>query len=159
GVERRVAAGVGATVESRPVSESEGGLRIGLLGSFAVQRGGKPLALPASRKLRGLLAYLALAPQPPGRSRLCEPLWGEGASDPRGELRWCLSRLRSLLDAPARRRVQTGDDVVWLALDDCFVDVFEVERATADGLEALAPGRLREIAALFRGDLLEGIAF
>jgi DNA-binding SARP family transcriptional activator/TolB-like protein len=158
-VGRRVAAGVGATVESRPVSESEGGLRIGLLGSFAVQRGGKPLALPASRKLRGLLAYLALAPHPPGRSRLCELLWEEGASDPRGELRWCLSRLRSLLDSPARRRVQTGDDVVWLALDDCFVDVFEVERATADGLEALAPGRLREIAALFRGDLLEGIAF
>ena len=34
-----------------------------------------PLQLPASRKVRALFAYLAMAAHPVGRSRLCELLW------------------------------------------------------------------------------------
>ena len=64
------------------------------LGNGRLFRDGQPLPLPASRKLRALFAFLALAPRPQGRSQLCELLW-EGPSDPRGELRWCLSRIRS----------------------------------------------------------------
>ena len=72
-------------------------VRLRMLGPLAIERAGVPLELPASRKTCGLLAYLALSPRPAPRSRLCELLWDEAANDPRGELRWCLSKLRSLL--------------------------------------------------------------
>ncbi len=156
---RSVAGGVGGSVESATAPPARAaGPRIAMLGPMAVTRDGRPVAMPASRKLRGLLAYLALAPRAQARSALCELLW-ETPSDPRGELRWCLSRLRTLLDSPDRRRVLTGDDAVWLDLDDCFVDALEVQRSAAEGLDALGPDRLRELAELFRGDLLDGVDF
>src|SRR5215470_18817373 len=62
-----------------------------------------PLAVPRSRKVRALLGFLALAPCPVSRSRLCDLLW-DVPNDPRGELRWCLSKLRALLDDGGRRR-------------------------------------------------------
>ena len=37
-----------------------------LFGPLAIARDGVPVVLPASRKLRALLAYLALAPHPVG---------------------------------------------------------------------------------------------
>ncbi|RUZ52195.1 transcriptional regulator, partial [Mesorhizobium sp. M7A.F.Ca.US.003.02.2.1] len=86
-------------------------LSVRLLGPLMISRDGAPVALPASRKLRALLAYLALAPHPVSRSRLCELLW-DVPNDPRGELRWCLSKLRGALDMPARRRVSTQGDTV-----------------------------------------------
>ncbi len=69
-------------------------VEVRLLGPLAVRRHGVAAALPASRKVRALLAYLALAPHPVRRSQLCELLW-DGPSDPRGELRWCLSKIRT----------------------------------------------------------------
>ncbi|MGE0238921.1 MAG: transcriptional regulator, partial [Parvibaculaceae bacterium] len=78
------------------ISGRETSLCLTLLGPLAVSRAGVPLTLPASRKARALLASLALSPQAPSRSRLCELLW-DVPNDPRGELRWCLSKLRKLL--------------------------------------------------------------
>src|SRR5262247_2245522 len=98
-----------------------------MLGPLAVYRDGQPVALPASRKVRALLAYLALAPGPVMRSPLCELLW-DVPNDPRGELRWCLSKIRSVVDEPGRRRVDATSDSVRLDLDDCFVDATEVLR-------------------------------
>ncbi len=72
-----------------------------MLGPLAIRRDGRALALPASRKVRALFAYLALAPLPVSRSQLCELLW-DVPNDPRGELRWCLSKIRgSLTDRAA----------------------------------------------------------
>ena len=79
-------------------------MQVRLLGPMAVSRERSPLALPASRKVRALFAYLALAPLPVPRSQLCELLW-DVPDDPRGALRWSLSRLRALVDSllgPAR---------------------------------------------------------
>ena len=69
-------------------------LAIGVLGPLVVTRDGIPRALPASRKTRGLLAYLALAPLACRREELSDLLW-EGAADPRGELRWSLAKIRA----------------------------------------------------------------
>ena len=48
------------------------GCALRLLGPLALSRDGVPLALPQSRKVRALIAYLALAPprgaQPPVRA-------------------------------------------------------------------------------------------
>ena len=131
---------------------SETGLQVRLLGPLALSKNGDSLALPASRKVRALLAYLALAPRPMGRSQLCELLW-DIPNDPRGELRWCLSRIRSVIGP----RVVTADDAISLDLSGCFVDAIEVERATRAGVEALPPARQQELARLFEGDFLEGL--
>ena len=145
-------------VESGPPDGGKGAphLEIRLLGPLWVGRAGVPLALPASRKVRALLAFLALAPHPVLRSQLCDLLW-DIPDDPRGELRWCLSRIRSVLVEPGRHRVETRMDAVSLDLSDCFVDAIEVARAVRDGLEALPTERLRALAALFAGDVLEGL--
>lgn len=131
-------------------------LSVRLLGALAILRDGVPVALPASRKLRALFAYLALAPHPAGRSRLCELLW-DVPNDPRGELRWCLSKLRGVLDEPERRRISTQGDTVALDLDDCHVDALEVAGAIAQGNSHLDVERLRALAGLFAGDLLDGL--
>src|SRR5262249_15927347 len=112
--------------------------------------------LPASRKVRGLIGYLSLAPHAVLRSPLCELLW-DVADDPRGELRWCLSKLRHVTDAPDRRRVDTSGEAVVLDLADCFVDAVEIAAATRQGIERLSPERLRALCALFKGEFLDGL--
>jgi DNA-binding SARP family transcriptional activator/TolB-like protein len=127
-----------------------------MLGPLTIWRGRTPVTLPLSRKTRGLFAYLALAPRPVARGQLCELLW-EGPNDPRGELRWCLSKIRGLVDERGRRRVQTHADTVWLDLSDCVVDAIEIARATGEGIETLPLHRQRALVALFGGDFLEGL--
>jgi hypothetical protein len=87
---------------------------------------------------------------------LCELLW-DVPNDPRGELRWCLSKLRSVFDGPGRRRVDTPGDSVRLDLSDCLVDAVEVACAAQQGIETLAPDRLRALCALFKGEFLDGL--
>lgn len=133
-----------------------GGLRLRMLGALSLERDGMALALPASRKLRALLAYLALSPHAVGRGRLCEIFW-DVPNDPRGELRWCLSKLRGLLDGDGRRRVVAEGDTVRLDLGDCAVDAIVVTRAVEAGLDRLDATRLTALAELFRGDFLDGL--
>lgn len=127
-------------------------LRLRLLGPLEVARAAAALPLPRSRKVRALLAYLALAPRPVPRSRLCELLW-DAPADPRGELRWCLSKIRNVLG----QRVRASGDTVALDLAGCAVDALEVARAAAEGIEQLPLERSRALAALFGGDFLEGL--
>jgi DNA-binding SARP family transcriptional activator/tetratricopeptide (TPR) repeat protein len=127
-----------------------------LLGPGSVSRGGVPITLPRSRKVRALLAFLAASPRPLPRSRLCGLLW-DVPSDPRGELRWCLSKLRALLDDDRRHRVVTDDDLVSLDLSDCRVDTVEVDGASAAGIEQATTSRLAELSERFAGDLLDGM--
>ena len=126
-----------------------------MLGQFTVSRDDAQLELPASRKVRALLAYLLLSPHPVARSRLCELLW-DVPNDPRGELRWCLSKIRRLVDEPIRRRVVTQGDTVTVDAADCFVDALEIARATED-LHAVDTTRLQRLESLFAGDFLDGL--
>lgn len=132
------------------------GLSMRLLGQLTIARDGVPVTLPSSRKLRALLAYLALAPHPVSRSRLCELLW-DVPNDPRGELRWCLSKLRAALDDPDRRRVETHGDTVSLRLDDVDVDALDAASAVAEGVETLDLTRLQALSHHFAGDFLDGL--
>lgn len=140
------------------LSSDEPALCLRLLGPLTISRDGRALPLPASRKARALIAYLALSPRPLTRMQLCELLW-DLPNDPRGELRWCLSKIRSVLDEDERKRVETSDDRVWLDLNDCFVDALEIERARQQeqGNASLDIDRLRLLASLFTGDFLEGL--
>ena len=159
-VEARVVAGVELRVEVTSPGAAPPPLQLQLLGPFALRRDGQPLALPPSRKVRALLAYLALAPTELARSALSELLW-QLPNDPRGELRWCLSKLRSLLDEPgppARLRVLAHGDRVRLDLADCTVDALQVSQALQAGVASLPAARLRELAAqLAQGEFFEGL--
>lgn len=131
-------------------------LQLRLLGPLRVTRGAAAVALPASRKVRALLGYLAITTQPVARSQLCDLLW-DGPNDPRGELRWCLSRIRAVIDAPpGSSRVETQDDSLRLRLDDICLDAAEV-MAVQGGLERLPRDELHRLAGLFAGEFLEGL--
>src|SRR6187402_2964189 len=133
------------------------GLQVRLLGPVSVLRDGEPCRLPGSRKLLGLLAYLTLEGTPQSRSRLCDLLWAL-PSDPRGELRWCLSKLRGLMDDGDRRRVVTSSGaLVALDLTDTLVDALEVERTAQGNLSQQSSKHLAESFELFRGELLESV--
>ena len=128
-------------------------LQLRVLGTLSASQGGRVLELPPSRKVRALLAYLALAPRATPRHRLGRLLW-DTASDPRGELRWSLSKLRGVLGAT---RVITREDSIQLELTDTFVDAIEVQRAAQVGIGSLSPARARDLLALFQGEFLEGL--
>ncbi|WP_244508266.1 alpha/beta fold hydrolase [Mesorhizobium sp. LCM 4577] len=72
-------------------------LQLRVLGDLQVTRDGAPLDLPPSRKTRALLAYLAVTARQHQRERLCEIFW-DIPDDPRGALRWSLSKIRQVLD-------------------------------------------------------------
>ena len=132
-------------------------LRLQLLGPLMVQRGTALVLLPSSRKVRALIAYLALAPRAVPRERLCQLLW-DAPNDPRGELRWCLSKARAALDGPAQPRIVSGHDGVHLDLQDAWLDVAELDAAVQAGPAALDTPALRQLCALFGGDFLEGLS-
>lgn len=149
-------ASVGMPVESKdPDLPNGSALDIQMLGPLQVRAGGKALSLPGSRKVRALLAYLALAPKAVTRSHVCELLW-DVPNDPRGELRWCLSKIRTIVDAPERQRIETVGDAIRFDLTDCPVDAAVVAAAIQEGVESLDTARLRTLVGLFRGDFLEG---
>jgi DNA-binding SARP family transcriptional activator len=130
-------------------------LEVRILGPVAIRRNGAPVPLPRSRKVRALLAFMALEHGPHSRSRLCDLLWNV-PNDPRGELRWCLSKLRGVLDDAERRRVvTTGPDLVALDLSDCQVDAIEVDRAAKAGVGHATREKLLELRELIGGDLLD----
>jgi len=144
-----------ATSTPTSTEAADAGLVIHLLGPVRITRGGLELALPRSRKLRVLLAFLALAPAPLSRTRLCDLFW-KGPNDPRGELRWCLSRLRALLDGPRRRVVSAAPALVSLDLGDSMVDAIALDRAVRAGVAGADTPALVAIAERLAGDLLEG---
>jgi DNA-binding SARP family transcriptional activator len=78
-------------------------------------------------------------------------------NDPRGEPRWCLSKIRSLVDEPGRCRAGTHGDAVQLDLSDCFVDAVTVARAEQEGFDTLPTERLMALADLVAGDFLASL--
>lgn len=131
-------------------------LRINVLGELEVWRDRERLDLPPSRKTRALLAYLLLAPRPPRREQLCSLLW-DVPDDPRGALRWSLSKLRSLVDEPGQKRLVSAGETVGLLGLDMDVDLLSARRLAASGLESADTAALERAARLFRGEFLEDV--
>jgi DNA-binding SARP family transcriptional activator/TolB-like protein len=153
-VEKRVdRRNTGRISAAEAVDASVGPLSIRLLGPLTVLRGSTRVALPASRKLRALLAYLTLARQPVARDTLTALLW-ERPHDPRGELRGTLSKLRTVLDEPFRLRVRADDSGVWLDLTKDEVDALAVLRLTEAGLDRLDAQALGDVLARVQGEFL-----
>ena len=128
-------------------------LEIRVLGELEVMRAGAVLPLPQSRKTRALLGYLAATGRPHRRERLCELLW-DVPDDPRGALRWSLSKLRGLLDDAEPPLIVADRQSVALGEVGLGIDLGEVRAALARGVDAASTADLEAAAARFRGDLL-----
>ena len=107
------------------------GLTLRVLGDLEVIRGDAVLELPPSRKTRGLLAYLALTERPQRREQLCELLW-EIPDDPRGSLRWSLSKIRKLVDDEERQRIIADRSTVAFDTSSVDIDVLSLHHAAQD---------------------------
>jgi DNA-binding SARP family transcriptional activator/pimeloyl-ACP methyl ester carboxylesterase len=151
-----VVAAVGTRVESSGEKRVNAGFRLGVLGLLAVTVDGEGVELPKSKKTRALLVHLALAGRPVLRERLCELFW-DAPDDPRGSLRWSLSKLRPIVNAGGVERLAASADAVGWSGAPEDVDLHAVEQATAAGLDSLPLTDLAALANMFRGDLAEGL--
>jgi TolB-like protein len=127
-------------------------LKLTLFGGFEARLGSGAVVDLPGQKERALLAYLAMTPgDAHPRERLAGLLWSErGDRQARDSLKQALMHLRRCLDATLRADRET------IALDRnaISVDALTFERLVRDGtLDSLV-----EAAAIYRGDLLEGIA-
>jgi DNA-binding SARP family transcriptional activator len=108
-------------------------LEVRLTGDLALRADGAELARPASRRARGVLAYLALNPGPQPRGRLAARFWPDVLdASARASLRVALSELRHAL-GPAAKYVVATRDAVALDGPDLIVDVREFQRALGRG--------------------------
>jgi DNA-binding SARP family transcriptional activator len=126
-------------------------LELRVLGELEVIRDGALVVLPPSRKTRALLAYLALTRRPHRRERLCEIFW-DVPDDPRGALRWSLSKIRPFVDDPGCSRLIADRQTVELLTEALNLDFFDAQACA--GAEAAATGELARAASSFRGPLL-----
>src|SRR2546430_2771299 len=131
-------------------------LRLALLGTFEARLdSGSAVTFPR-KKSEALLAYLALQPgRMIARDKLAALLWGD-ASDERARhsLRQALVTLRQALPrAAAACLVEEGDNV-GVSPTAVEVDVTRFEALAT----AASPEALERAAALYRGDLLEGMS-
>src|SRR5262249_30430243 len=106
-----------------------------------------------TRKAEALLAYLALHPgQSHPREKLATLLWGNSSeAQARDSLRHALVRLRRALARGPRPGLVSEGHAVALSPAAVDVDVAAFE-------QALSAGALEAAAALYRGDLLEGLS-
>jgi DNA-binding SARP family transcriptional activator/tetratricopeptide (TPR) repeat protein len=135
-----------------------GGLELRFLGDFEVLRDGQAQPLPPSKKTRALLAYLALQPRRFRREQLCELLW-EIPDDPRGSLRWSLSKLRQLVDESGHARIVADRNSVGIDATGVSIDVRDLRELVAGDPAAAPIDRLEQAAACYRGNFLEGLEF
>jgi DNA-binding SARP family transcriptional activator len=130
-----------------------GTVEVRVLGDLEVLVRGRRVELPASKKTRALLAYLVLTGAPQLREHLCDLLW-QGPDDPRGALRWSLTKLRGTLGeksivADRQRAAFVGEAAA--------CDALAARADLSPGVDATATDVLERVAASFRGELLEGL--
>jgi DNA-binding SARP family transcriptional activator len=131
-------------------------LNLRLLGELQVFRDGARVPLPRSKKTRALLAYLVVTGRQQRRDRLCSMLW-DVADDPRGALRWSLSKLRKLVDDEGGKRIVADREVVSFDVAGADVDLAALRGAIKAGLEGVALADLEALAERVDGELLAGL--
>lgn len=131
-------------------------LDVRVLGELEVRHDGVPVALPQSKKTRALLAFLATQQSPQRRESLCELLW-ELPDDPRGALRWSLSKLRGVLNRGEVEVLTADRERVYFNHDAAAIDITRLQRLCAGGVDQLTTSALRDALMLFRGPFIEGL--
>lgn len=132
---------------------SNGIVRINLLGDLEVLRDDVAVDLPPSKKTRALLAYLVHAGKQIRRERLCELFW-EIPDDPRGALRWSLSKIRQFVPDG----LETDRNTVRIDRTSLKCDLDLLGRLAPGNLESISTGELETAAAAFRGPFLADLS-
>ncbi|WP_299401947.1 alpha/beta hydrolase [uncultured Roseobacter sp.] len=132
------------------------GLEISFFGDLRVARNGTEVPLPASRKARALLAFLVETGRPHRRERLCELFW-DLPDDPKAALRWSLSKLRKVVDAPDRVRILADRERVAIDGEGLSIDILEVRAQLRGGGENLSVVELEGLARRLDAVLLDGL--
>jgi len=131
-------------------------LALRMIGAMSLKRGAAEVPLPASRKTRALFAYLAASDRPVRRDRLCELLW-EVPDDPRGALRWSLSKLRGVIgDEEGGPLLAADRDMVRLDCRRMTVDWRTLRALSTEDIRKSDTGVLIR-AVTIDGDFLEGL--
>ena len=133
-----------------------GRLRICVLGEFRVLRGDREVSLPPSKKTRALLAHLAVVGRPVRRERLCEMFW-DRPDDPRGSLRWSLSKIRAVLNGDRDNGLEADRNTVFLRTEAIDLDLSRLAHLTVSDIETFDTDALEQAAAAFRGGFLEDL--
>ncbi|HEX2139512.1 MAG TPA: alpha/beta fold hydrolase, partial [Woeseiaceae bacterium] len=116
-------------------------------------RGGRAVPLPPSRKTRALLAYLAIVGRPQNREHLCEMFW-DVPDDPRGSLRWSLSKLRKIVNSEGHEPLTADRNFIELRIgQDVTVDWHELKTLSSAGLDVLALDEIERWAGQLDGFL------
>ena len=128
-------------------------LKLKLLGGFELRDDADSALDVRGKKLRGLIAYLALNPdQRHGREKLATLLWGDRFdTQARQSLRQALLELRKLIGDHAPDALQIDDEAIVFVAGSVVVDAVEFDRLHGDGNLAAA-------AAAYGGDLLDGLS-
>ena len=130
-------------------------LQVSLLGELRVTSLGSEVPLP-SRKARALLAFLAGTGRPHRRERLCELFW-DLPDDPKAALRWSLSKLRKVVDAPDRPRIIADRERVHFTTEDVGIDIRGVYGLLREQEGNLAVDDLEAMARRLEMVLLDGL--
>ncbi|MFV2054154.1 alpha/beta fold hydrolase [Aliiroseovarius sp. YM-037] len=131
-------------------------LKISVLGEVAVIRGDAAAVLPSSRKARALLGFLATTGRPVRRERLCELFW-DLPDDPRGSLRWALSKLRPVVDSGDAHRIVADRERVALDRANVDVDIVAIRKRLLDDPPFIPPAELRVMAEQLSHVFLDGL--
>ncbi|MEM7643894.1 MAG: alpha/beta fold hydrolase [Pseudomonadota bacterium] len=128
---------------------------IALLGELQVTTDGQAVPLPASRKARALLGYLAATGRPARRERLCELFW-DIPDDPRGALRWALSKLRGIVDRDVER-IRGDRERVTFDPRGATVDWSAIRIRLRDDPPLIPPPELHTMEAALSRPFLDGL--
>ncbi|NVK57406.1 MAG: alpha/beta fold hydrolase [Alteromonadaceae bacterium] len=128
-------------------------ITINILGELAVFKNDTPVGLPASKRTRALLAFLAITSRPHRRDRLCEVFW-EIPDDPRGALRWSLSKIRPLVNDDTERLIADRERV---RLDTTDINIDLRQLISIANNRDLSVEKLTELAESLNSTLLDGI--
>jgi pimeloyl-ACP methyl ester carboxylesterase/DNA-binding SARP family transcriptional activator len=128
-------------------------LELRVLGDFQVMRDDQPVDLPPSRKTRALLAYLAVTARQHQRERLCEIFW-DIPDDPRGALRWSLSKIRQVLGGDGLALVADRNAVA-LNIDTDYARLAPLVKAD---LSSRTSEELEAVLASIRGGFLADLS-
>ncbi|MBV1927743.1 MAG: alpha/beta fold hydrolase [Rhodobacteraceae bacterium] len=131
-------------------------IQISLLGEVSVATDGQVIALPSSRKARAVLGYLVATSRPTRRERLCELFW-DLPDDPRGSLRWALSKLRQVVDREGVQRIVADRERVAFEPTQAHVDLHDIRERLIDDPPFINPPDLRVMAEQLSYPFLDGL--
>lgn len=140
---------------TRP-GKASGSLSVQLIGEIKLQRGATVITLPASKRTRALLGFLAATAVPQPRQLLCDLLW-EGPDDPRAALRWSLTKLRPLVNEEEVERLLADREHVSFVLDKKSIDVGRIDDLLGTSPESASLAELEEACSILNGEFLAGL--